>query len=251
MADWCGRRPFDWSAMARMRRIVFRRRFWKPSRSRAGSRCAIGPRCCGIWRRFGRSTCCESAADIAAGWMQRPVRMRAVSREANPVQEAEASELAERLRAALPHLSQDQAAVFCLSCLENLSYQEIGERLGMTANAVGVMLHRARHRLRELLISVDTGSRRRRLRITHVEDRQNKATGDLLDRATEACGRVPVPPGPPPEAVRRALDAGLEVHVVPLSVKKSARAAREFAESSGSPLPRRFLRPWEFSSPGL
>ncbi len=82
----------------------------------------------------------------------------AVSREANPVQEAEASELCERLRAALPHLSQDQAAVFCLSCLENLSYQEIGERLGVTTNAVGVLLHRARHRLRELLVSVDTGT---------------------------------------------------------------------------------------------
>ena len=82
----------------------------------------------------------------------------ALSREASPTQEAEANELADRLRAALPHLSQDQAAVFCLSCLENLSYQEIGERLGMTANAVGVVLHRARHRLKELLISVDTGT---------------------------------------------------------------------------------------------
>jgi RNA polymerase sigma-70 factor, ECF subfamily len=80
----------------------------------------------------------------------------AVSREANPLEDAKASELAERLRAALPHLSQDQAAVFCLSCLENLSYREIGERLGVTVNAVGVLLHRARHRLRELLISVDT-----------------------------------------------------------------------------------------------
>jgi RNA polymerase sigma-70 factor (ECF subfamily) len=80
----------------------------------------------------------------------------AVSREATPVQEAQATELAERLRTALPHLSQDQAAVFCLSCLENLSYHEIGERLGMTANAVGVLLHRARHRLRDILVSVDT-----------------------------------------------------------------------------------------------
>jgi RNA polymerase sigma-70 factor, ECF subfamily len=79
----------------------------------------------------------------------------AASREASPVQEAEASELAERLRTALPHLSEDQAAVFCLSCLENLSYREIGERLGVTANAVGVLLHRARQRLKELLVSGD------------------------------------------------------------------------------------------------
>jgi RNA polymerase sigma-70 factor, ECF subfamily len=78
-------------------------------------------------------------------------------REAGPVQEAEANELAERLRAALPQLSQDQASVFCLSCLENLSYREIGERLGVTANAVGVLLHRARQRLKQILAPVDAG----------------------------------------------------------------------------------------------
>ena len=74
------------------------------------------------------------------------------------MQEAEASELVERLRAALPNLSQDQAAVFCLSCLENLSYHEIGERLGVTTNAVGVLLHRARQRLKELLAPADAGT---------------------------------------------------------------------------------------------
>jgi RNA polymerase sigma-70 factor, ECF subfamily len=79
----------------------------------------------------------------------------AVCRQATPVEEAEAGELVERLRAALPHLSQDQAAVFCLSCLEDLSYQEIGERLGITANAVGVLLHRARQRLKEILLTAD------------------------------------------------------------------------------------------------
>jgi RNA polymerase sigma-70 factor, ECF subfamily len=82
----------------------------------------------------------------------------AISREPSPVQEAEAGELAERLRAALVHLSQDQAAVFCLSCLENLSYQEIGERLGVTANAVGVLLHRARQRLKGVLAPDDAGT---------------------------------------------------------------------------------------------
>jgi len=81
-----------------------------------------------------------------------------VSREADPGQEAEAAELAERLRAALGKLPHDQAAVFCLSCLDKLSYREIGERLGATTNAVGVLLHRARQRLRELLAPVDAKS---------------------------------------------------------------------------------------------
>ena len=81
-----------------------------------------------------------------------------VSREPDPGQEAEAAELAERLRAVLGQLPPDQAAVFCLSCLDKLSYREVGERLGITTNAVGVLLHRARQRLRDLLEPVDVKS---------------------------------------------------------------------------------------------
>jgi RNA polymerase sigma-70 factor (ECF subfamily) len=82
----------------------------------------------------------------------------AVSRDAGPGEEAEARELAERLRVALAELPGDQATVFCLSCLDKLSYREVGERLGLTVNAVGVLLHRARGRLRELLVPVDAAS---------------------------------------------------------------------------------------------
>ncbi len=82
----------------------------------------------------------------------------AVSHNAGPREEAEAGELAERLRAALAELPADQAAVFCLSCLDKLSYREVGERLELTVSAVGVLLHRARGRLRELLIPVDARS---------------------------------------------------------------------------------------------
>ena len=52
-----------------------------------------------------------------------------------------------------------------------------------------------------------------------MEDRQNRANDDLLDRATDASAPVAVPGGPPPQAVRRVLDAGLEVHIVPLSAR--------------------------------
>ncbi len=78
-----------------------------------------------------------------------------VSRESDPGQEAEAGELAERLRAALAKLPAQQAEIFCLNCVDQLSYREIGERLKLTTNAVGVLLHRARQRLRELLARVD------------------------------------------------------------------------------------------------
>ena len=70
-------------------------------------------------------------------------------------QTAEANELAQRLRVALAELPQQQAAVFCLSCLDGLTYGEVGERLGLTTSAVGVLLHRARRRLQELLMLAD------------------------------------------------------------------------------------------------
>ena len=82
----------------------------------------------------------------------------AVGREADPSQEAEAIELAERLRAALAQLPPQQAEVFCLSCFDQLSYREIGGRVGLTTSAAGLLLHRARGRLRELLAPVDAGA---------------------------------------------------------------------------------------------
>jgi RNA polymerase sigma-70 factor (ECF subfamily) len=68
-----------------------------------------------------------------------------------PVQEVEARELAQRLRMALSQLAGGQAEVFCLRFLEGMSYEEIGRVLGREAGHVGVLLHRARERLKELL----------------------------------------------------------------------------------------------------
>lgn len=68
-----------------------------------------------------------------------------------PVQAAQASELAEQLRDALADLDARQAQVFCLACLDGLSYEEISAELGITVNHVGVLLNRARSNLRERL----------------------------------------------------------------------------------------------------
>jgi RNA polymerase sigma-70 factor, ECF subfamily len=68
-----------------------------------------------------------------------------------PAKAAEASELAEHLREALVDLEPRQAQVFCLVCLDELSYQEIADQLGFTVNHVGVLLNRARATLRERL----------------------------------------------------------------------------------------------------
>jgi RNA polymerase sigma factor (sigma-70 family) len=71
--------------------------------------------------------------------------------EPQPSQNAEAGELSEALRAALAHLPERQAEVFCLHALEGWSHDQIGRQMEITCEAVAVLLHRARARLRELL----------------------------------------------------------------------------------------------------
>lgn len=68
-----------------------------------------------------------------------------------PEQAAEDAELADRLRAALALLPARHAEVFCLCALEDWSYQDAARHLAVSVDAVGVMLYRARARLRQLL----------------------------------------------------------------------------------------------------
>jgi RNA polymerase sigma factor (sigma-70 family) len=61
-----------------------------------------------------------------------------------PVQSAEASEAMERVRGLLTELSEKQAAVFWLSCIEGMSHEQIGHQLAISVNESRVLLHRAR-----------------------------------------------------------------------------------------------------------
>jgi RNA polymerase sigma-70 factor (ECF subfamily) len=75
---------------------------------------------------------------------------------APPARAAEEAELSEWLRDALARIPTQQAEAFCLHCLEGWSYREIARQTGATTDAVGVLLHRARQRLRELLAPFET-----------------------------------------------------------------------------------------------
>ena len=75
-----------------------------------------------------------------------------------PGRVAESSELAEHLCDALAGLNARQAQVFCLACLEGLSYREIADEMGVTVNRVGVLLNRARGSLRRRLRAHDPAS---------------------------------------------------------------------------------------------
>lgn len=71
----------------------------------------------------------------------------------NPLAEVIESELKERIAQALEQLPFDQRIVFILRTSEDLSYQEISERLDISIGTVMSRLARARAKLKEMLQS--------------------------------------------------------------------------------------------------
>lgn len=82
------------------------------------------------------------------------------SDEIGPDRQVQDAELMEGLRAAITKLPAQQGEVFCLRHLNGLSYEEIADEMGMSVDGVGVSLHRAKGRLRELLVLAGTAGER-------------------------------------------------------------------------------------------
>jgi RNA polymerase sigma-70 factor, ECF subfamily len=74
-----------------------------------------------------------------------------VAARASPSAESDAGELLDQVRQALTELPQLQAEAFWLASVETLSHAEIAQQLEIDVNYVGVLVHRARSRLKELL----------------------------------------------------------------------------------------------------
>ncbi|MBN1845194.1 MAG: sigma-70 family RNA polymerase sigma factor [Sedimentisphaerales bacterium] len=87
----------------------------------------------------------------AAHFETLPDGMTPPGTDPEPIQYALAEELSDRLRTALAQLPSQQAEVFCLRFLEEMSYRQIAQHLSLQTSVIGVLLHRARSRLRELL----------------------------------------------------------------------------------------------------
>ena len=68
-----------------------------------------------------------------------------------PQQTAQEHELIEWLHRALAELPEAQAQAFSLVCIGELSYQDAADQMNVDSNCVGVLVHRARSGLRELL----------------------------------------------------------------------------------------------------
>ena len=67
----------------------------------------------------------------------------------NPANHVQQGELAVKLRYALAQLPPPEAQVFCLRYLNDMSYRRIAKELSIKTNAVGVLLHRAKEKLRK------------------------------------------------------------------------------------------------------
>jgi len=68
-----------------------------------------------------------------------------------PFEQVQARELAAKLREALAELPPQEAEAFCLRCFSDMSYRQIAKELGIKTNAAGILLHRARTKLRNSL----------------------------------------------------------------------------------------------------
>lgn len=92
------------------------------------------------------------AMDRSARWCSGDAPLEVVpSGHPGPAERAQGKELASMLREALGRLPPREAEVFCLRHLSEMSYRGIARELGLRTNAVGVLLYRARRRLRLLL----------------------------------------------------------------------------------------------------
>lgn len=72
-----------------------------------------------------------------------------------PCAQAEFRELVDRVRLEMARLPDRQAEAFWLRCVEEMSYEEVAEQMGTDANSIGVLIHRARSRLRDLLADLN------------------------------------------------------------------------------------------------
>jgi RNA polymerase sigma-70 factor (ECF subfamily) len=71
--------------------------------------------------------------------------------EPGPVETAEFRELVGRLRDELAHLPPQQAEAFWMKSVEGMTYAEIAAQLEIDTNTVGVLIHRAKSRVQQLL----------------------------------------------------------------------------------------------------
>ncbi len=110
------------------------------------------------WNGFLRRLCIHKAIDILRRRFRHSSRQEGISdmqiiasSHPGPIQQVVARELMNQLRKALTKLPARQGEVFCMRCLEQMSYRSIARQLRMKNTAVRVLVHRTRKELKKLL----------------------------------------------------------------------------------------------------
>ncbi len=78
------------------------------------------------------------------------------SSQPDPLDQAHVNELASQLREQIARLPPQEARVFCLRYLNDMSYRQIARELNIAINVVGVSLYRAKARLRAALTATQS-----------------------------------------------------------------------------------------------
>ena len=69
----------------------------------------------------------------------------------DPAEHVQTQELTDRLRQAIATLPIQEGKAFCLRYFNEMSYREIAHQLNVKTNVAGVLLHRAKTKLREVM----------------------------------------------------------------------------------------------------
>jgi RNA polymerase sigma-70 factor (ECF subfamily) len=77
-----------------------------------------------------------------------------------PAETAQLNELVELVRHEVVKLPERQAEAFWLHSIEEMTYEEIGRQLAIDTSTVGVLIHRAKLRLRNVLADLMVGDPR-------------------------------------------------------------------------------------------
>jgi RNA polymerase sigma-70 factor (ECF subfamily) len=96
-------------------------------------------------RQSGRNNDCGDPENIAVA-----------PAEAGPAATVEAQDLVCQLRGALARLPPLEAQAFCLRYMSDMSYHQIAKELGIRTSSAGVLLYRAKGRLRRHLQAAET-----------------------------------------------------------------------------------------------
>jgi RNA polymerase sigma-70 factor, ECF subfamily len=123
---------------------------------RAWLRCVLLHKAAKLGRRYGTTAKRRLSREIPMGGGERAVRLSQIAGPApTPSMAAMSAEQGQRLRAAIERLPADYRRVMTLRYTEGLAFDEVGRRIGRSADAARMLWARAVERLKHELVGVD------------------------------------------------------------------------------------------------